>query len=242
MVIYIGITENDPQARWKQHIDKTTRNRDICRIDQYLLEGNNARLCSFHVTGTYDLADRSELEHLEKCLITRHIMDNPQVHMLLNVDKVEPRLGKKRKPVEISQDDEDDDDSECESTCSAGSRSLTISDLTDETREEEEPVAKRVRTSMFGGKYGVPLYDDARLVPDHIFSYTIKVVHHTDKRGEPVVTHKLLVKRGDDLLPTGKPREMTKTFYPIKCESSFEQAFEFMKSKYTPFELVGLYW
>jgi hypothetical protein len=243
LVIYIGITEMpDPTARWKQHIDKSSRNRDLTRIDQYLVEGNNSRLCTFHVTGEYNLIHRTELELLETCLITRHINDNP-LHMLYNVDKVISRFGKKRKSEEIAEEEVESDG---ESACSQGS--LSYSDVSDMEEEEaaeveDKPIVKRTRTSMFNGKYGLPRYTDLKLIPDDVYSFVIKIVHAVDKRsGNPTVTHKILAKRMNELLPNGHVKEYTKTFYPVKGPESFEKAFEFMKSTYTHFELFGDHW
>jgi hypothetical protein len=152
------------------------------------------------------------------------------------------RFGKKRKPEEIAKEEESDD----ESACSQGSLSYSdVSDIEVEEEEEEEdkPIVKRARTSMFNGKYGLPRYTDLKLIPDDVYSFVIKVIHAVDKRsGNPTVTYKILGKRMNELLPNGHVKEYTKTFYPAKGAESFEKAFEFMKSTYTPYELYGEHW
>jgi hypothetical protein len=241
-VIYIGITEMpDPTSRWRQHIDKSVRNRDLTTIDAYLMQGNNAQTCTFHVTGVYDLIGRSELEYLETCLITRHVNDNP-LHMLMNIDKIVSRFGKKRnKPDEEEEEEVESEDGE--SACEQGS--VSMSDVEEDEKEvehDEQPMVKRSRTSMFNGKYG-KRYQDVRLIPDNVYSIVIKVIHAIDKRsGNPTVTHKILAKRLNELLPNGHVKEYTKNFYPTKGEQSFEKAFEFMKTTYTPYELYGEHW
>jgi hypothetical protein len=136
--------------------------------------------------------------------------------------------------------------SDGESACSQGS--LSYSDVSDmeeeeEVEEEDQPVVKRTRTSMLNGKYGLPRYTDLKLIPDDVYSFVIKVIHAVDKRsGNPTVTHKILAKRMNELLPNGHVKEYTKTFYPAKGAESFEKAFEFMKSTYTPYELYGEHW
>lgn len=246
-VIYIGITEVDnPYDRWKQHIDRKTRNRDLTAIDSYLVQGTNAFKCKFNVTGTYNLVSRSELELLESLLINRHIRDNPQ-HLLFNIDKVIPRLGKRR-VQEISTVEDDEVDSDGESACSVGSLSLSISgdntvfsDLTEESNDDK-PVVKRVRTSMFNGAYGLPRYTDMKLIPNDTYSFVIKVHHFTDKRGQPKTTCKILAKCMNRLMANGHVKENTKNFYPERGIQSFEEAFEYMRTTYTPFELYGDYW
>jgi hypothetical protein len=166
--------------------------------------------------------------------------------MLMNIDKIVSRFGKKRsKPEEEEEEEVESEDGE--SACEQGSVSMSDLSVSEDEKEDDhddQPMVKRSRTtSMFNGKYGKPRYNDLRLIPDHVYSFVIKVIHAIDKRsGNPTVTHKILAKRMNEFLPNGHVKEYTKTFYPTKGEQSFEKAFEFMKTTYTPYELYGEHW
>jgi hypothetical protein len=219
-VVYVGITEASPIERWRQHIDKGDRNRLLTPIDKFLLTGTNTIHHECVTVGEYNIHSRSELEYLERVLIQDHLLNESDLFNVSKTNKKRQLTVETELPIEPIESATSNDDSVASDTTHAANKI---------------PKTRKVALPACTGRFGQVV--NGASLPDSVYRFENKPFH--DKNG--LACYKIRAWRPSELLPTGKPKTVTKTYYDDKSPS-FEEAFEYMKQTYTPFELVGMNW